>query len=97
MTTLRDMMDLRGTKFTIGAVYPPEKQKFLEDKLRESATARGIKTQGPTGQMGFVFTLDEALDYFTRMKEIQNRIEADEREKRAVGVKKDQPTPNDAN
>jgi hypothetical protein len=27
----------------------------------------------------FVFTLDEALDYFIKMKEIQNLIEAQER------------------
>jgi hypothetical protein len=73
------VMDSRGTKYTIGAVYPPEKQKIMEDKLHEEAAKQGITTHGPVGQMGFVFTLDEALDYFTRMKEFQNMIEAAER------------------
>jgi hypothetical protein len=79
------VMDSRGTKFTIGAIYPPEKQKMMEDKLHEEAAKQGIKTQGPVGQMGFVFTLDEALDYFKRLKEIQDHIEAVEREEQQSG------------
>jgi hypothetical protein len=60
------------------AEYPPEKQKMMEDKLFEEAAKQGLNT-GPVGQMGFSFTLDEALDYFKGLKEIQNMIEAEER------------------
>jgi hypothetical protein len=73
------VMDSRGTKFTIGAIYPPEIQKIMADKLKEAMVANGMEPREPDGQMGFVFTLDEALDYFTKMKEIQNLIEAEER------------------
>src|ERR1700716_1866338 len=80
------VMDSRGTKFIVMAEYPPEKQKIMEDKLFEEASKQGLQTRGPVGQMGFSFTLDEALDYFTRMKELQNHIEAAERnEKDASG------------
>jgi len=73
------VMDSRGTKYIVMAEYPPEKQKMMEDKLFEEAAKRGIKTQGPVGQAGFSFTLDEALDYFKGLKEIQNMIEGEER------------------
>jgi hypothetical protein len=73
------VMDSRGTKYTVGAIYPPEIQKIMADKLKEMMVAEGMEPREPDGQMGFVFTLDEALDYFTRMKEIQNLIEAQER------------------
>jgi hypothetical protein len=75
----KSVMDSRGTKFIIMTEYPPEKQKMMEDKLFEEAAKHGIKTRGPVGQMGFVFTLDEALEYFKGLKEIQNMIESEER------------------
>jgi hypothetical protein len=53
---------------------------MMADKLKELMVANGMEPGEPTGQMGFVFTLDEALEYFTLMKEIQNLIEARERE-----------------
>lgn len=55
------LMDSSGTKFTIGAIYPPEKQKMMADKLKEMMVANGMEPREPDGQMGFVFTLDEAL------------------------------------
>jgi hypothetical protein len=61
MLTIKDMFDIRDTKFTTGAVYPPEKQKFLENKLRETAAAQGIEVQGAPRQMTYVFTLDEVF------------------------------------
>jgi hypothetical protein len=73
------MMDSRGTRFLVTAEYPPEKQKFMADKLKESMVANGMEPREPTGMMGFSFTLDEALDYFKRLKEIQDYIEAEER------------------
>jgi hypothetical protein len=73
------VMDSRGTKYTIGAIYPPEVQKMMADKRKEMMVANGMEPREPDGYMGFVFTLDEALDYFTKMKEIQNLIEAQER------------------
>jgi hypothetical protein len=81
-------MDSRGTKFIIMTEYPPEKQKMMEDKLFEEAAKQGLNTKGPVGQMGFSFTLDEALDYFRGLKEIQSMIEAEERkEQEASGPK----------
>jgi hypothetical protein len=73
------VMDSRGTKFIVTAEYPPEKQKIMEDKLFEEAAKHGLQTRGSVGQMGFSFTLDEALDYFKGLKELQNHIEAAER------------------
>ncbi len=49
---------------------------MMEDKLFEEAAKQGLKTRGPVGQMAFSFTLDEALEYFKELKEIQNHIEA---------------------
>ena len=77
MLTIKDMFDMRDTKFKVGAIYPAEKQKFLEDKLRESAAANGIEVQGVAGQMEYVFTLDEALNYFKSMKEAQDMVLAE--------------------
>lgn len=70
------VIDSRGTKFMVMAEYAPEKQKMMEDKLFEEAAKQGLKTRGPVGQMAFSFTLDEALEYFKELKEIQNHIEA---------------------
>lgn len=74
-------MATRGTKFIVKAEYPPEKQKLYVDKLREAMKDRGLPIGEPlvTGMTGFSFTLDEALDYFTKMKQFQNAIEARER------------------
>lgn len=79
MLTPKDFFDMRGTKFTVGAIYPPEKQKFMEDKLHEAMKAQGLTSGGATGQAGYIFTLDEAIDYFKRLKEIQQLIESEER------------------
>jgi len=73
------VLDSRDTKFIVMAELPPEKQKIMEDKLFEEAEKRGVQTRGPVGRAGFSFTLDEALDYFKRSKELQNEIEAAER------------------
>jgi hypothetical protein len=43
------VMDSRGTKFTIGAIYPPEIQKIMADKLKEAMVLGG---QLKTGQLG---------------------------------------------
>jgi hypothetical protein len=77
MLTIKDMFDMRDTKFTVGAIYPPEKVKFLEDKLREKAAANGVEVQGATQQMTYVFTLDEALNYFKSIKEAQDMVLAE--------------------
>jgi hypothetical protein len=69
-----DMFDFRDTKFKVGAIYPPEKQRYLEDKLRESAATNGIEVQGASGQMEYVFTLDEALNYFKSLKDVQDMV-----------------------
>jgi hypothetical protein len=79
MLTGKDFFDMLGTKFTVGAIYPPEKQKFLEDKLAEEIKAQGLTSSGAVGQAGYIFTLDEAIDYFLRLREIQNAIEEEER------------------
>jgi hypothetical protein len=77
------MMDSRGTRFLVTAEYPPEQQKFLEDGLHEAMKARGLTPGGPIGKEVKVFTLDEALEYFKGLKELQNHIEAEERKEAA--------------
>jgi hypothetical protein len=77
MFTPKDFFDFRDTKFTIGAIYPPKKQKFLEDKLRESAAADGVTPQADPKPMTYVFTLDEALNYFKSIKEAQDMVLAE--------------------
>jgi hypothetical protein len=47
-----------------------------------SRAKRAAHPRGPVGQMGFSFTLDEALEYFKGLKEIQNMIEAEERKEK---------------
>lgn len=81
MLTAKDFFDFRDTKFMINAIYPPEKQKFLEEKLHESAAAQGLSLQGGMiGHAGNLFTLDEALEYLKKMKLVQERILAEKPE-----------------
>jgi hypothetical protein len=73
------VMDSRGTKYTIGAIYPPEKQKMMADKLKELMVADGLEPGEPTGQMGRFYS-GRSLGLLYKMKEIQNLIEARERQ-----------------
>ena len=66
--------DMCDTKFKVGVIYPPEKQKFLEDMLHAKAAEQGIEIGGPTGQMEYIFTLDEAQNFFKSMKEAQDMV-----------------------
>jgi hypothetical protein len=78
----KSFMDSRGTRFLVTTEYPPEKQKFLEDKLREAAKAQRLTPGGANGKEVRVFTLDEALSYFKGLKELQDIYEAAEREEK---------------
>jgi hypothetical protein len=78
MLNKRDLMNMRDTKFTVTTIYPIDKQKFLMDTLRELAQDENL--QGPIIPAMQLFTLDEALNYFKKLKERQDSFDA-EREK----------------
>jgi hypothetical protein len=70
------MLDFRDTKFTIGTVCPPEKQKLMESMLHEKAAEHGVDLSKATAQTMNLFTLDEALEYLKSLKEIQDKFDA---------------------
>ena len=79
MTTEKEMLrmlDFRDTKFTIGTVCPPEKQKVMESMLHETAAAHGLDLNKATAQTMNLFTLDEAIEYLKSLKAIQEKFDA---------------------
>lgn len=79
MATEKDMLrmlDFHDAKFTIGMVWPAEKQKLAQDMLNKAAAEHGGDLGKATAQTTNLFTLDEALEYLKSLKQIQDRFDA---------------------
>jgi hypothetical protein len=73
VTTEKDMLrmlDFHDAKFTIGMVWPPEKEKLAQDMLNKAAAEHAMDFTGQS------FTLDEAIEYLKSLKEIQDKFDA---------------------
>jgi hypothetical protein len=70
------MLDFHDARFTIGMVWPPEKQKLAQDMLNKAAAEHGIDMRNATCQAFQVFTLDEAIEYLKSLKAIQDKFDA---------------------
>ena len=68
------MLDFQDARFTIGMVWPPEKQKLAQDMLDEAAAEHGMDLSKATAQTMNLFTLDEALEYLKSLKQIQEKF-----------------------
>lgn len=72
---MRDLRDLRDTRFTITISYSPEKEKLMQGMLNEAAAARRTGLNNANSRAEQVFTLDEALNYFQSLKAIQEKFD----------------------
>jgi hypothetical protein len=70
------MLDFHDARFTIGMVWPPEKEKLAQDMLNKAAAEHGMDLKDATSQAFRVFTLDEAVEYLKSLKAIQDKFDA---------------------
>jgi hypothetical protein len=76
MLSLEEIPDYRDVRYVVSAIFPPETVKRVEEFMDAKTAEQGINIVGPMRPMQQLLTIDEALAYFQRLKETQDRIVA---------------------